>query len=93
MVDESRYFHRTYPLGVITDEMKELSHSDLLEYCSQLYRRLDRIIAVLNRAEDDEECAHTRESVLFAVGRQASTKFDRRNLGYELDHDEDNKNE
>lgn len=88
MVDSSRWFLRQYPHGVITDEMKELPHSELLEYAGQMYRRLDRIIAVLDRAENDAECEHTMESVMRGVGRQASTEFDRRCLGYNLDSED-----
>ena len=84
MVSEERFFFRQYPHGVITSEMKELSHSDLLEYAGQMYRRLDRIIEIMNRQRTDPEVNHTIESLMYSIGRQADTRFDRRCLGYEL---------
>lgn len=81
MVDQSRWFQRVLPQGVITEEMKELDLYELREYCGQLYRRMDRMIKVLDRAEKEGE--HTTESLIRAFGRQASTEFDRRNIGYE----------
>ncbi len=90
MANSDRWFLRQYPQGVITDEMKGLEYSDLLEYTGQLYRRLDRIISVLDRARDDAECKHDLESVMRGVGRQASTKFDKRCLGYSVSVEDEN---
>ena len=87
MVDQSRWFNRVEKRGVITDEMKELEVPELREYCGQLYRRLDRVINILKRAEDEGE--HTVESLIFAIGKQASTEFDRRNIGSTQFYDED----
>ena len=87
MVDQSRWFNRVEKRGVITDEMKELEVPELREYCGQLYRRLDRVINILKRAEDEGE--HTVESLIFAIGKQASTEFDRRNIGFTQFYDED----
>jgi len=89
MVNTDRFFIRQYPHGVVTDQMKEMLHSELLEYCGQLYRRLDRIIAIMDRARDDKECEHTLESVMVAIGRHASNEFDERCLGYDQNAGED----
>ena len=89
MSSEERFFFRQYPHGVITAQMKEMERSDLLEYCGQLYRRLDRIIAIMDRQKTDPEVNHTVESLMHALGRQATTEFDARCLGYNLQYDED----
>ena len=80
MVDASRYFLRTTPHGIITDEMKEMERYDLLEYTGQLYRRIDRIVNILRRHE--EEGVHTLKSLVWAIGKQSSTEYIRGNAGY-----------
>ena len=80
-ISEERWFQRVWKTSVITEEMLLMSHTDLLEYCGQLYRRLDRIINVLERAKKED--IHTLDSIMYAVGRQASTAFDESNVGYE----------
>ena len=85
MVNTDRWFNRVLKEGVVTEEMKSLPHEELLEYCGQLYRRMDRIIEIMNRARDDAECEHTLESVMYAIGKQASNEFNRRAVGYAQD--------
>jgi hypothetical protein len=86
-VFEERWFTKVLPQGHITEEMKEMPHCDLLEYCGQLYRRLDRIKAVLERARAEE--IHTYESIMYAVGEKAYTEFEGRNVGYDKTGGED----
>jgi len=80
MVDKSRHFVRSLPTGVITEEMKEMEDYDLLEYTGQLYRRMDRIINILRRHE--VEGIHTVDSLIFAIGRQASNEYKKVQAGY-----------
>jgi len=87
-VIEERFFFRIYAHGHITDEMKEMNQNELLEYCSQLYRRLDRIIAIMDRQESDPEVNHSVKSLMKAFKRQASVKFDTRCLGYDIQSEE-----
>lgn len=92
----SLWFDRVFQHGVITDQIKEMDHDDLMEYCGQLYRRLDRIQAVIKRAEEsviwDYDNMHTGtptlESVIYACKNHAHTEFIERNVGYERQREE-----
>jgi len=89
-VDEERYFFRQYGHGHLTEQMKEMPHSELLEYAGQMWRRLDRIIAIMDRQKSDPEVNHSVKSLMKALERQADTEFDERCLGYDQNAGEDN---
>ena len=87
MREVERFFHRTYPRPVITQEMLEMSYHTLLAYCGQLYRRVDRIMAILEREKKEGE--HTKESLVFGIGKQARVDYDRYMEKEDYDEDED----
>ena len=79
-IAEERSFQRVEKTSVITEEMIDMGHDDLLEYCGQMYRRLDRIKAIIDR--EHLEHIHTVDSLIFGIEKQAYTEFKSRAVGY-----------